>query len=413
MDLDKPLDEIIKQNKVQKKAQKKPNPNQNGNVNGNNSNNNGNNSNSKNNSVNGHSGGPIRTRNATKRITKQKASPYAVCLASSVTSSDAPLYCSRKIVRPRSAFVNEIAELRPVTASTSTQWRHDKFPGNSDPSSLIITKTISQSGASIQNRLGGGLLTARKATTTAKKNTSTMVADRLGMAQQKVTTIKGVAKGKQTEFSIKGEAGPASIVITNLDPGAIADDVKTAFLEFGDILTCTLRYDQAGRSIGTAEIQFAQKASALAAINKYDNAIADGRVLKVQLRATSTRSSPLITAAAAASRSAAAAPRVKAEVALPFYGCQYTAQGYPPVEPNLQRHVRQALEGYRPLGWENGMCVGSWWNCEHDNCWFSYSDGVGICSPQSEQNAFRQVDVKDEGRLLGLLDTIVFGELAR
>lgn len=106
MDLDKPLDEIIKQNKVQKKVQKKPNPNQNGNGN---SNSNGNNS--KSNNVNGHSGGPIRTRNATKRITKQKASPYAVCLASSVTSSDAPLYCSRKIVRPRSAFVNEIAEL--------------------------------------------------------------------------------------------------------------------------------------------------------------------------------------------------------------------------------------------------------------------------------------------------------------
>ncbi|RUP45957.1 hypothetical protein BC936DRAFT_147521 [Jimgerdemannia flammicorona] len=207
---------------------------------------------------------------------------------------------------------------RPVTANTNAQWRHDKFqPGdlNTSPSSLIITKAVNQAGSSIQSRLGGGLLTARGA---AKKSGGTMIADRIGLATPpKVTTIKGVAGGKQTEFSIKGEAGPASIVITNLDPGAIADDVKTAFLELGDILTCTLRYDQAGRSIGTADIQFAQKASALAAIKKYDNAIADGRVLKVQLKTASAKASPVSGTTASYRAAAASSPRVQQETLSP------------------------------------------------------------------------------------------------
>ena len=39
-------------------------------------------------------------------------------------------------------------------------------------------------------------------------------------------SIKGVAGGKQAEFSIKGEGGPATIYVNNLAPGTSANDVK-------------------------------------------------------------------------------------------------------------------------------------------------------------------------------------------
>jgi len=101
-------------------------------------------------------------------------------------------------------------------------------------------------------------------------------------------SIKGVAGGKQTEFSIKGEGGPASIYVNNLAPGTSANDVKTAFLEFGDVSTVNLKDDKVTRGAVSAELSFASKASALAAINKYNTALVDGRVLKVQLKQAGT-----------------------------------------------------------------------------------------------------------------------------
>ena len=53
---------------------------------------------------------------------------------------------------------------------------------------------------------------------TGKPSAGNGVANRL--------SIKGVAGVKQTEFSIKGEGGPATIYINNLAPGTSANDVK-------------------------------------------------------------------------------------------------------------------------------------------------------------------------------------------
>ncbi|RIA97799.1 hypothetical protein C1645_229235 [Glomus cerebriforme] len=227
--IDMSLDDIIKDNKKKSKQATKGN-----NANGNNAKtSNGNNLNNNNKSKTG----PIRARSAGKKLTRQKASPYP---------------------RPKSL----------KTGNSNGVWRHDLFPSlNSGGQTKRPAQT--NNGLSIQHRLGTG-----------KTPIGNGVANRL--------SIKGVAGGKQSEFSIKGEGGPATIYVNNLAPGTSANDVKTAFMEFGDISTVNIKDDKITRGAVSAELTFASKPSAIAAINKYNTALVDGRVLKVQLKQAGT-----------------------------------------------------------------------------------------------------------------------------
>ncbi|CAO3577771.1 unnamed protein product [Absidia cylindrospora] len=85
-------------------------------------------------------------------------------------------------------------------------------------------------------------------------------------------------------ISIRGESGPASVLISNLDREANAADIKTACAQFGDVMGCEVFYDRTGRSVGEAEVEFATKVSALDCIAKLDNEAADGQILRVILR---------------------------------------------------------------------------------------------------------------------------------
>ncbi|GBC09573.1 hypothetical protein RclHR1_00090007 [Rhizophagus clarus] len=227
--IDMSLDDIIKDNKKKSKQAAKGN-----NANGNSAKtSNGNNLNNNNKSKTG----PIRARSAGKKLTRQKANPYP---------------------RPKSL----------KTGNSNGVWRHDLF-SSLNPGGQTKRPAQTNNSLSIQHRLGTG-----------KTSPGNGVANRL--------SIKGVAGGKQTEFSIKGEGGPATIYINNLAPGTSANDVKTAFLEFGDISTVNIKDDKVTRGAISAELSFASKASAIAAINKYNTALVDGRVLKVQLKQAGT-----------------------------------------------------------------------------------------------------------------------------
>ncbi|CAG8502457.1 452_t:CDS:2 [Ambispora gerdemannii] len=151
------------------------------------------------------------------------------------------------------------------TGNSNGIWRHDLFktlnpgPSQTKRSNPLVADSSSIGGLSIQQRLG----------------TNIGVTGRM--------SIKGVAPVKQ-EFSIKGEGGPATIVVSNLASGTSANDVKTAFMDFGDILTLDMKSNKNPRLPVNAELTFESKASALAAIKKYNTALVDGRVLKVQLK---------------------------------------------------------------------------------------------------------------------------------
>ncbi|CAG8467717.1 4455_t:CDS:10 [Acaulospora colombiana] len=222
--IDMSLDEIIKTNK------KKPKQGNKGNATGNNANtSNGNLNNNKNRT------GPIRARSAGKNLTRQKANPYP---------------------KPK-------ATIKP--GNPNGVWRHDLFP------------TLLSGGQTRNPGQANGSLSIQQRLGTGKLASGSGVAGRL--------SIKGVAGGKQAEFSFKGEGGPATIIISNLAPGTSANDIKTAFMEFGDISTVDMKEDRFAKGApAKAELTFESKASALAAINKYNTALVDGRVLKVQLK---------------------------------------------------------------------------------------------------------------------------------
>jgi hypothetical protein len=258
MDLDKPLDEIIKSKRGSKKQPPttQPHPMAAG---------------AGKNNVSKQKPGPIRSRTIAKKATVLKAAPYVK---------------AKSIITTRDLRSKSQARLL-------------------NPASIIISKAVGDAASSVSGRItsnatGLGLKTRHgPSTLTSPTRFNSMVADRIslpaghGIAEpkKKSVNIRGAAGGKMTQFSIKGESGPATIVISNLDPGVIADDVKLSFMQVGEILTCTLK--STNRAAGaTAEIQFARKADALIAINKFDNALADGRVLKVDLKLPGGAQSP-------------------------------------------------------------------------------------------------------------------------
>ncbi|KAG0023766.1 hypothetical protein BGZ81_007938 [Podila clonocystis] len=88
--------------------------------------------------------------------------------------------------------------------------------------------------------------------------------------------IRGVAPGESVAF--RGESGPVTIEIENLDPGTTADDVKYVCSRFGEIKSCMC-------SNGYAQVTYARKAAGHAAIENLHGKKADnGQILRVVMR---------------------------------------------------------------------------------------------------------------------------------
>ncbi|KAG0314484.1 hypothetical protein BGZ97_009268 [Linnemannia gamsii] len=90
--------------------------------------------------------------------------------------------------------------------------------------------------------------------------------------------IKGSAPGQQT-VAFRGESGPVTIEIENLDPGTTTDDVKYVCSRFGEIRSCDC-------SNGFAQVTYARKAAGIAAIDNLNGKKADNnQILRVTMRA--------------------------------------------------------------------------------------------------------------------------------
>ena len=99
-----------------------------------------------------------------------------------------------------------------------------------------------------------------------------------GVARLAAGTLVGSGSGLVGGSKILGSGGLATIRVSNLHPMASSDDIKACFSEFGPVVKCELRLDAGGVSSGTAEISYSNRASALAAIEKYHDKVADGSV---------------------------------------------------------------------------------------------------------------------------------------
>ncbi|KAK3814956.1 MAG: hypothetical protein J3Q66DRAFT_343468 [Benniella sp.] len=91
--------------------------------------------------------------------------------------------------------------------------------------------------------------------------------------------IKGIAPA-EVEVSIKGESGPVTIEIENLDPGTTTEDVKVVCSRFGEIRSCIC-------TNGFAQVTYARKAAGLAAVETLNGKKADNnQILHVTMRKT-------------------------------------------------------------------------------------------------------------------------------
>ncbi|KAI8878742.1 hypothetical protein K501DRAFT_287714 [Backusella circina FSU 941] len=181
-----------------------------------------------------------------------------------------------------------------------------------DPSQIIITKNVPFSNQQQQQPRGRNDITSRLSFGNNQSNQPPIlsrisaapktpsVTDRLGSGnnnnnnikiEKRPTsiTIRGTSRASNNNsssggFSIRGESGPSTVLLSNLDAHITADDVKVSCGVFGKITSCDVLRDRNGLSYGEAEIKFSTKTAALDCIAKLDNEYADGRLIRAILR---------------------------------------------------------------------------------------------------------------------------------
>ncbi|XP_039129206.1 THO complex subunit 4A-like isoform X2 [Dioscorea cayenensis subsp. rotundata] len=76
------------------------------------------------------------------------------------------------------------------------------------------------------------------------------------------------------------------LYISNLDYGVSNEDIKELFSEVGDLKRFSIHYDRSGRSKGTAEVVFARREDAFAAVKRYNTVQLDGKPMKIEVIGT-------------------------------------------------------------------------------------------------------------------------------
>ncbi|XP_050209026.2 THO complex subunit 4A-like [Mercurialis annua] len=79
------------------------------------------------------------------------------------------------------------------------------------------------------------------------------------------------------------EESEAKIYISNLHYAVSTTDIQLLFSDVGELRSQSIHYDRSGRSKGTAEVVFARRIDALAAIKKYNNLPLDGKPMVLEL----------------------------------------------------------------------------------------------------------------------------------
>lgn len=88
---------------------------------------------------------------------------------------------------------------------------------------------------------------------------------------------------QQNQGGMRQQSQPTKLYISNLDFGVTNQDVKELFSEFGPMVRYGVNHSAAGRSVGSAEVFFKNKISAIKALQKYNGVTLDGRPMKLEI----------------------------------------------------------------------------------------------------------------------------------
>merc|ERR1712118_459527 len=97
----------------------------------------------------------------------------------------------------------------------------------------------------------------------------------------KVIRTPGDKKWKHDKFEATQKPTSLKLFISNLDFGATNRDLKELFGECGPLKRCNIHFNAAGKSQGTADVVFKNRADALKAMKLYNGRTLDGRVLEM------------------------------------------------------------------------------------------------------------------------------------
>ncbi|KXS17583.1 RNA-binding domain-containing protein [Gonapodya prolifera JEL478] len=75
-----------------------------------------------------------------------------------------------------------------------------------------------------------------------------------------------------------------TVVISNLHPEATEDDIRATFGALGTVLSCSVSVDPNDKTQGRCEIKFKERPAADEAVSTYNNMIADGKSLIVEIK---------------------------------------------------------------------------------------------------------------------------------
>ncbi|KAH0542182.1 hypothetical protein FGG08_003403 [Glutinoglossum americanum] len=144
------------------------------------------------------------------------------------------------------------------------KWSHDLHHKNNPQASRVSQLPMRHSSARItrDNRLYAAL----QSDTTSNSITDNQI------------NIRGAANG----ITIRGSAGPYTVIASNFAPGTTSDDIRSALEQHTtDIISCIIL--SAAPTV-IAEIVFQQKSSAEIVIDTFNNQLADGRTLHVYMK---------------------------------------------------------------------------------------------------------------------------------
>ncbi|GAB2287651.1 hypothetical protein Dimus_022021 [Dionaea muscipula] len=94
-----------------------------------------------------------------------------------------------------------------------------------------------------------------------------------------------------TAAGLSRSESSTKLFISNLDNGVSNDDIRELFSEVGELKRYAIHFDKNGRPSGSAEVVYARRSDAFAALKRYNNVQLDGRPMKIEIQSPSSDAS--------------------------------------------------------------------------------------------------------------------------